>query len=99
MTWPGLPECRPNALANSSTGSAIRSGKPSWRTSFLSFTPSDQHELSTLSVVVFGTVSAGKTSLINALIGREVGTTEAVMGTTRHGESHTYQIKSVDATR
>ena len=27
------------------------------------------HELSTLSVVVFGTVSAGKTSLINALLG------------------------------
>ncbi len=56
-----------------------------------------QHEVSKLSVVVFGTVSAGKTSLINALIGREVGATEAVMGTTRHGESHTYQIKSVDA--
>src|SRR5271165_6341461 len=56
-----------------------------------------QHEVSTLNVVVFGTVSAGKTSLINALIGRNVGTTEAVMGTTRHGESHTYQIKSVDA--
>jgi uncharacterized protein len=56
-----------------------------------------QHELSTLRMVVFGTVSAGKTSLINALIGREVGTTEAVMGTTRHGESHTHQIKSVDA--
>src|SRR5271157_439399 len=56
-----------------------------------------RHEVSTLSVVVFGTVSAGKTSLINALIGRDVGTTEAVMGTTRHGESHTYQIKSVDA--
>jgi small GTP-binding protein len=57
-----------------------------------------QHEVSTLRLVVFGTVSAGKTSLINALIGRDVGTTEAVMGTTRHGESHTYQLKSVDAT-
>ena len=56
-----------------------------------------QHEVSTLHVVVFGTVSAGKTSLINALIGREVGKTEAVMGTTRHGESHTYELKSVDA--
>src|SRR5271157_4787787 len=56
-----------------------------------------QHEVSTLNVVVFGTVSAGKTSLINALIGRNVGTTEAVMGTTRHGESHTYQLRSVDA--
>ena len=56
-----------------------------------------QGEISTLHVAVFGTVSAGKTSLINALIGREVGTTEAVMGTTRHGESHTYELKSVDA--
>jgi small GTP-binding protein len=55
------------------------------------------HELSTLNVVVFGTVSAGKTSLINALIGQDVGISEAVMGTTRHGESHTYQIRSVDA--
>ena len=56
-----------------------------------------QGEVSTLHVAVFGTVSAGKTSLINALIGREVGMTEAVMGTTRHGESHTYELKSVDA--
>ncbi len=56
-----------------------------------------QQELSILRVVVFGTVSAGKTSLINALIGREVGKTEAVMGTTRHGSSHTYQVKSFDA--
>ena len=38
-------------------------------------------------VVIFGTGSAGKTSLINALLGREVGKTEATMGTTRDGES------------
>jgi uncharacterized protein len=56
------------------------------------------HEVSTLEVVVFGTVSAGKTSLINALLGREAGATEAVMGTTRHGERHTYELKSVSAT-
>jgi uncharacterized protein len=49
-----------------------------------------------LSVVVFGTVSAGKTSLINALVGRHVGETGAVMGTTRHGENHVYTIQSVD---
>jgi small GTP-binding protein len=54
-------------------------------------------EISSLYVVVFGTVSAGKTSLINALIGRKVGATEAVMGTTRHGESHTYELKTADA--
>ena len=51
-----------------------------------------------LNVVVFGTVSAGKTSLINALIGREVGETGAVMGTTRHGENHTHTLQGVDGT-
>ncbi len=49
-------------------------------------------------VVVFGTGSAGKTSLINALVGREVGKTEATMGTTRRGESHTYTLQGVEGT-
>ncbi|MGE5756803.1 MAG: YcjF family protein [Planctomycetaceae bacterium] len=49
-------------------------------------------------VVVFGTVSAGKTSLINALLGRHVGKTEAVMGTTRHGETHTRSVEGVEGT-
>jgi small GTP-binding protein len=49
-------------------------------------------------VVVFGTGSAGKTSLINALLGRHVGKTEAVMGTTRHGETHTRTVEGVDGT-
>jgi small GTP-binding protein len=57
-----------------------------------------RQEVSSLHVVVFGTGSAGKTSLINALIGRHVGETEAVMGTTRHGESHTYELKGMNAT-
>jgi len=48
-----------------------------------------------LHVVVFGTVSAGKTSLINALIGRRVGETSAVMGTTRRGENHVHSLKGV----
>lgn len=56
-----------------------------------------QAEIGSLHVVIFGTVSAGKTSLINALLGRRAGETEAVMGTTRHGESHTYELRSVDA--
>jgi small GTP-binding protein len=56
-----------------------------------------QGELSTLRVVVFGTVSAGKTSLINVLLGRAVGQTAAVMGTTQEGTSHTHELKSVDA--
>lgn len=49
-------------------------------------------------VVVFGTGSAGKTSLINALLGLAVGKTEATMGTTRSGENHTHTIDSVDGT-
>ena len=66
-----------------------------------------QQDLSTLRddrrqrrfhVVVFGTASSGKTSLINTLLGRHVGKTEAVMGTTRHGEVHTHTVESVDGT-
>jgi small GTP-binding protein len=49
-------------------------------------------------VVVFGTGSAGKTSLINSLLGRDIGKTEAVMGTTRHGENHTYTLEGVEGT-
>ena len=49
-------------------------------------------------VVVFGTGSAGKTSLINALIGEHVGKTDPIMGTTLHGETHTRTIEGVDGT-
>jgi small GTP-binding protein len=49
-----------------------------------------------LDVVVFGTGSAGKTSLISALLGRSAGAIEAVMGTTRRGESHTYELRGVE---
>ena len=41
-------------------------------------------------VVVFGTGSAGKTSLVSALLGRDAGKSEAVMGTTQRAENHTY---------
>ena len=44
-------------------------------------------------VVVFGTGSAGKTSLINALLGREVGKTEPTIGTTQRAENHTYSLE------
>ncbi len=47
-------------------------------------------------VVIFGTGSAGKTSLINALLGREVGKTEATIGTTQHGENHAYGLDDVE---
>src|SRR4051812_31001766 len=49
-------------------------------------------------LVVFGTGSAGKTSLINALLGQHVGRTEPVMGTTRHGEEHTQVVEGVEGT-
>lgn len=49
-------------------------------------------------LVVFGNGSAGKTSLINALLGRHVGKTEAVIGTTRKGEIHTETLEGVDGT-
>ena len=49
-------------------------------------------------VVIFGTGSAGKTSLINALLGRDVGKTEAVMGTTQQAEHHTYTLGGVEGT-
>jgi small GTP-binding protein len=49
-------------------------------------------------VVVFGTGSAGKTSLINALLGDHVSQTAATMGTTRHGEVHTQTIEGVEGT-
>ena len=49
-------------------------------------------------VVVFGTGSAGKTSLINALLGRHAGKTDPIMGTTRHGETHTQTVEGVDGT-
>jgi uncharacterized protein len=49
-------------------------------------------------VVIFGTGSAGKTSLVNALLGHEVGKTEATMGTTQRGESHTYTLQGVEGT-
>ncbi len=49
-------------------------------------------------VVVFGTGSAGKTSLINALLGRAVGRTEARIGTTRAGEKHSHVLEGVEGT-
>jgi uncharacterized protein len=47
-------------------------------------------------LVIFGTGSAGKTSLINALLGRTVGRTEATIGTTQGGEAFTYELEDVD---
>lgn len=58
----------------------------------------DDRAVRRFHVVVFGTGSAGKTSLINALMGQHVGKTGPVMGTTLHGETHTQIIEGVDGT-
>ncbi len=47
-------------------------------------------------MVVFGTGSAGKTSLISALLGREAGKSEAVIGTTKKAEHHTYELDGIE---
>jgi hypothetical protein len=49
-----------------------------------------------LQVVVFGTGSAGKTSLVNAIIGRMVGKVDAPMGTTEVGETYTLKLKGLN---
>ncbi len=49
-----------------------------------------------LLVVLFGTGSAGKTSLVNALIGRMVGKVDAPMGTTEVGETYTLKLKGLN---
>jgi len=49
-----------------------------------------------LQLVVFGTGSAGKTSLVNALIGRMAGKVGAAMGTTEVGETYSLKLKGLN---
>ena len=49
-----------------------------------------------LQVVVFGTGSAGKTSLVNALIGRVAGDVGATIGTTEIGETYRLQLQGLE---
>lgn len=49
-----------------------------------------------LQVVVFGTGSAGKTSLVNAIIGRIIGRVDAPMGTTEVGETYNLKLKGLE---
>jgi uncharacterized protein len=49
-----------------------------------------------IHVVVFGTGSAGKTSIVNAMIGRMVGQVGAPMGTTEVGETYSFRLKGLD---
>ncbi|WP_208345013.1 YcjF family protein [Aetokthonos hydrillicola] len=49
-----------------------------------------------IKIVVFGTGSAGKTSLVNAIMGRMVGRVDAPMGTTQAGETYTLRLKGLE---
>lgn len=49
-----------------------------------------------IQVVIFGTVSAGKTSLVNALMGRMVGQVNAPMGTTINRETYRLELKGLN---
>ena len=48
-----------------------------------------------IKVIIFGTGSAGKTSLVNALVGEIVGETDAIMGTTTQGETYSLKLQGV----
>ncbi|MEL6495027.1 MAG: GTP-binding protein [Cyanobacteria bacterium J06623_7] len=48
-----------------------------------------------VKVVIFGTGSAGKTSLVNALIGEIVGETNPIMGTTTQGATYSLKLQGV----
>ncbi len=52
-------------------------------------------ERNELQVAVFGTGSAGKTSLVNAMIGEIVGNVEATMGTTKIGKQFRLKLKGL----
>ena len=49
-----------------------------------------------IKVVIFGTGSAGKTSVVNALMGRMVGKVNAPMGTTEVGETYRLQLQGLE---
>jgi small GTP-binding protein len=49
-----------------------------------------------IQVVVFGTGSAGKTSLVNAIMGRIVGQVDAPMGSTQVGETYCLRLKGLE---
>lgn len=47
-------------------------------------------------VIVFGIGSAGKTSIVNAILGRMVGAVGAPMGTTAVGQTYQFRFKGLD---
>lgn len=49
-----------------------------------------------LRVVIFGTGSAGKTSIVNAILGRIAGEVGAPMGTTAIGETYSLKLRGLE---
>ena len=49
-----------------------------------------------IQVVVFGTGSAGKTSLVNSVMGRMIGKVNSPMGTTQVGETYCLRLKGLE---
>lgn len=49
-----------------------------------------------LRVVVFGTGATGKTSLVNAIVGRSAGTVAAPIGTTTETQSYPLRLRGLD---
>jgi uncharacterized protein len=72
--------------------------KPLLRKELLSRSREIEQSLSRgeIQVVIFGTGSAGKTSIVNALMGRMVGQVGAPMGTTEVGETYALELKGVN---
>ena len=53
------------------------------------------YEQGMIRLVVFGTGSAGKTSLVNALVGQMVGAVSAPLGTTNQGETYRLNLPNI----
>ncbi len=49
-----------------------------------------------IHIVVFGTGSAGKTSVVNAVMGRMVGNVGAPMGTTSAGQTYRFRLSGIE---
>ncbi len=58
----------------------------------------DQDLVRPFTIVVFGVGSAGKTALINGLMGQVVGQVGAAMGTTQTQQTYLWQLPKVDRT-
>lgn len=60
--------------------------------------PGDARGAHRFHLVVLGTGPVGKTSMVNALLGRSAGETGALSGTTARGRSFTHAVEGVEGT-